>query len=411
MYSDRAGVVRAKELDSEPNVRPSLTVAKLQVHQIQNSTFWQPKYIFIDAAFLKTLPMREFSNGMVEVVKVHLFTFTFHSFLLKQKTKRKTATIWNESDFASLKSRWAEIVATIETPSVNYLGHTKATHSMVQELLLSIIVGSISVKAHIVINDECKMTGLHNLVNFGHMIGHVIEAMLMPSILHSECISVGIILEGKVSRQLRHLRQVGVSCLIRCLKSYNLPVSLLDPHIVAMPASRLLGIDCLLDIMWIDKKNSGLEKKIVLLATIGKTVEQKASIVPNPIIGKTLTEAAKVVPRVPMKSPVRMATPRSKSISNRTLVLAALRSGTCRLRNLLHSDDTQVMMTALHELKVRAWPSHILSPLILHFSLSDRVRVSNGKMAETYPAQLYISRLSEITHTREELGQRASILL
>jgi pentafunctional AROM polypeptide len=32
--------------------------------------FWQPEYIFIDAAFLETLPIREFSNGMAEVVKV-----------------------------------------------------------------------------------------------------------------------------------------------------------------------------------------------------------------------------------------------------------------------------------------------------------------------------------------------------
>jgi len=272
-------------------------------------------------------------------------------------------------------------------------------------------MGSISIKVHIVINDERKMTGLCNLVNFGHMIRHVIEAVLTPSILHGECISVGIILEGKVSHQLGHLRQVGVSHLICCLKSYNLPISLSDLHIAAVPMSRLLGVDRLLDIMWIDKKNSGLEKKIILLATIGKTVEQKASVVPDPVIGKTLAEATKVVPRVPMKSPVHMATPGSKSISNRALMLAALGSGTCRLRNLLHSDDTQVMMTALHELKVHAWPSHVLSPLILHFSLSDRVRVSNGKMAETHPAQLYISRLSEITRTREELGQHVLILL
>ena len=35
--------------------------------------FWQPEYIFIDAAFLETLPAREFSNGMAEVVKVRVF--------------------------------------------------------------------------------------------------------------------------------------------------------------------------------------------------------------------------------------------------------------------------------------------------------------------------------------------------
>ena len=36
-------------------------------------SFWQPEYIFIDAAFLETLPAREFSNGMAEVVKVRCF--------------------------------------------------------------------------------------------------------------------------------------------------------------------------------------------------------------------------------------------------------------------------------------------------------------------------------------------------
>ena len=36
-------------------------------------SFWQPEFIFIDAAFLETLPPREFSNGMAEVVKVCIF--------------------------------------------------------------------------------------------------------------------------------------------------------------------------------------------------------------------------------------------------------------------------------------------------------------------------------------------------
>ncbi|KAI0261231.1 aromatic amino acid family biosynthesis-like protein [Gloeopeniophorella convolvens] len=293
--------------------------------------FWQPEYIFIDAAFLETLPAREFSNGMAEVVK--------------------TAAIWNETEFSALESRSAEIFAAIQTPSANYSGRTKATRSTAQELLLSIIAGSISVKAHIVTNDERETTGLRNLVNFGHTIGHAIEAILTPSMLHGECVSVGMILEAEVARQLGHLGQVGVGRLTRCLKGYNLPVTLSDPRITSLPGSKLLTVDRLLDIMKIDKKNSGPEKKIVLLATIGKTVEQKASVVSDAVIGKTLAEAAKVVPGVPTKSPVRMATPGSKSISNRALVLAALGNGTCRLRNLLHSDDTQVMMAALHELK------------------------------------------------------------
>ncbi|TDL20533.1 Pentafunctional AroM protein [Rickenella mellea] len=292
--------------------------------------FWQPEYIFIDASFLETLPSREFSNGMAEVVK--------------------TAAIWNETEFASLESGHAEIFAAIQTPSVGHAGRSASTRSKYQQLLLSVIVGSISVKAHIVTIDE-RETGLRNLVNFGHTIGHAIEAVLTPTILHGECVSVGMILEAEVARQLGVLSQVAVGRLTRCLKAYNLPVSLSDPRIANLPASRLLTVQRLLDIMKIDKKNSGPKKKVVLLSRIGSTFEQKATEVQDSVIAKTLSEAAKIVSGTPSRHPVTMSTPGSKSISNRAMVLAALGKGTCRLKNLLHSDDTQVMMSALIELK------------------------------------------------------------
>ncbi|KAJ6551423.1 Shikimate dehydrogenase [Mycena capillaripes] len=292
--------------------------------------FWQPQYIFIDAAFLETLPSREFSNGMAEVVK--------------------TAAIWNETEFSALESRATEIFAAIQTPSLNFSGRTKKMRSVAQDLLLSVIVGSISVKAHIVTIDELE-TGLRNLVNFGHTIGHAIEAVLTPTILHGECVSIGMILEAEISRQMGILSQVGVGRLTRCLKAYNLPISLTDPRIANLPAAKLLTVDRLLDIMRIDKKNSGDEKKVVILSKIGATYEPKATVIHDSIISKTLSEAVRVVSGVPAHHPVKMATPGSKSISNRALVLAALAKGTCRLKNLLHSDDTQVMMAALVELK------------------------------------------------------------
>lgn len=251
-----------------------------------------------------------------------------------------------------MESRPTEIFTAIQTPSTNFAGRTKSTRSAAQELLLSVIVGSISVKAHIVTIDE-RETGLRNLVNFGHTIGHAIEAVLTPTILHGECVSIGMILEAEISRQMGILSQVGVGRLNRCLKAYNLPVTLTDPRISTLSASKLLTVDRLLDIMRIDKKNSGPEKKIVILSKIGATYEQKATVVRDAIIAKTLSEAAKVIPSLPKNHPVKMQTPGSKSISNRVLVLAALGQGTCRLRNLLHSDDTQVMMAALNELKVR----------------------------------------------------------
>ena len=170
--------------------------------------------------------------------------------------------------------------------------------------------------------------------------------------LHGECVSVGIILEAEVARQLGVLSQVAVGRLTRCLQAYGLPVSLSDRRITSIPASSQLGVERLLDIMKIDKKNSGPVKKIVLLSRIGKTYEEKASVVADDVIRKVLCEAATVISAIPSKSPITMATPGSKSISNRALVLAALGKGTCRVKNLLHSDDTAVMMNALAELKV-----------------------------------------------------------
>jgi len=360
--------------------------------------FWQPEYIFIDAAFLETLPQREFSNGMAEIVKVGLI-LEMSDFLLLIRLN-KTAAIWNESDFLALEARSAEIFTAIQTASTNYAGRTKNTRSAAQDLLLSVIVGSISVKAHIVTIDE-RETGLRNLVNFGHSIGHAIEAVLTPSILHGECVSVGMILEAELSRQMGILSQVGVGRLSRCLKAYNLPIALSDPRIANIPAARLLTVDHLLDIMRIDKKNSGPNKKIVILSRIGATYEPKATVVKDELIAKTLSEAAKVIPGVPSHNPVVMSTPGSKSISNRALVLAALGKGTCRLTNLLHSDDTQVMMSALKELKVSV--ELIVKVLIL--TLQERALNFHGKTM-VIP---WLSRVAKVS-SPYLLGVKSSIL-
>ena len=177
--------------------------------------------------------------------------------------------------------------------------------------------------------------------------------------LHGECVSVGMILEAEVARHLGVLSQVAVGRLTRCLQAYGLPVTLSDQRIASLPSSKRLSVDHLLDIMRIDKKNSGPAKKVVLLARIGKTYEEKASEVADEVIRKVLSEATMVFGGIPSKSPAVMATPGSKSISNRALVLAAMGTGTCRIRNLLHSDDTAVMMNALAQLKVSAYTHQI----------------------------------------------------
>ncbi|CEH16278.1 pentafunctional protein [Ceraceosorus bombacis] len=297
--------------------------------------FHQPQYVFIDAAFLQTLPEREFSNGMAEVVK--------------------TAAIWDAADFVKLENHAPAIRSAVLGPfpedQAIDAGRILETRSVAQTLLLDVIRGSVGVKAHIVTIDE-KETGLRNLVNFGHSVGHAIEAVLTPDMLHGECISVGMILEAEIARGMVGLSQVAVGRLSRCLQQYNLPVSVVDSRIVRLPKSEGLTVEGLLDIMRVDKKNSGTEKKIVLLSRIGATAEDKASTVPDAIIARILSAGIRIVPveRAPAKAQTTIQPPGSKSVSNRALVLAALSSGSCRIKNLLHSDDTQVMMAALHDL-------------------------------------------------------------
>lgn len=89
------------------------------------------------------------------------------------------------------------------------------------------VLESVRVKAGVVSSDE-KEAGLRNLLNFGHTIGHAIEAVLTPEALHGECVSIGMIKEAELSRYLGILPPVAVARLSKCLVAYGLPVSIDD---------------------------------------------------------------------------------------------------------------------------------------------------------------------------------------
>lgn len=264
----------------------------------------------------------------------------------------QTAAIWDAKAFDDLETNVASIRSAVLEP-VNVgqrTGRTVATRTEAQQLLLSVIHSSIAVKSHIVTIDE-KETGLRNLVNFGHTIGHALEGILTPYILHGECVSVGMVLEAEVARSMGVLGAATVGRLSRCLKAHGLPITVSDPRIANSPNAQSMTVPKLMKIMKLDKKNAGQVKKVVLLSRIGKTHEEKASAVPDSIIASILSPVMQVLPGPPSVSEVTMSTPGSKSISNRALVLAALAKGTCKISNLLHSDDTQVMMSALQAMQ------------------------------------------------------------
>ena len=288
--------------------------------------FWQPERIFIDLCFLESLPKREIINGMAEVVK--------------------TAAIWNEEEFTALEGNAEAILQAVDQKLVN----GRRNFDKIATILKRIVLGSVKVKAEVVSADE-REGGLRNLLNFGHSIGHAMEAILTPQILHGECVAIGMVKEAELARYLGVLDPSAVARLSKCIASYGLPTSLADKTVRRRSANKHCPVDELIKIMAVDKKNSGAQKKIVLLSGIGRTYEKKASSVADRDIKIALSPSISVHPGIPSDSNVTCTPPGSKSISNRVLVLAALGSGSCRITNLLHSDDTQVMLDALARLQ------------------------------------------------------------
>lgn len=319
--------------------------------------FWQPERIYIDLDFLGTLPQREFINGMAEVIK--------------------TAAISDEKEFAALEDNVNVIMEAVEADPSRGSSRFKG----VEEILKRVILASVSFKAYVVTADE-REGGLRNLLNFGHSIGHAIEAILTPQILHGECVAIGMIKEAELARYLGVLKGVAVGRLQKCLTKYGLPTSLDDERVRKLSAGKHCTVDQLMIKMGVDKKNDAAKKKIVLLSAIGQTYEQKASVVADPIIRIALSPSVEVSPGVPESLNVTCCPPGSKSISNRALVLAALGSGTCRIKNLLTSNDTEVMMDALGHLGAAS------------FSWEEEGEVlvieGNGGQLQTSPVDLYL---------------------
>jgi pentafunctional AROM polypeptide len=284
--------------------------------------FWQPQRIYIDLVFLETLPAREFINGMAEVIK--------------------TAAIWDEKEFSAIEEAASTVLACIRSTAKDRL-------QPIQAILRRIIIGSARVKAEVVSSDE-REGGLRNLLNFGHSIGHAIEAILTPQLLHGEAVAIGMVKEAELARFLGVLKPGAVARLAKCISSYDLPTSLQDKRVVKLTAGKHCPVDVMLEKMGVDKKNDGARKKIVLLSAIGKTYEAKATAVEDKSIRTVLSPAMVVTPGVPQGLNVIVTPPGSKSISNRALILAALGAGPCRIKNLLHSDDTEYMLSAIAQL-------------------------------------------------------------
>ena len=190
--------------------------------------FHQPRLVMIDPEVLRTLPRREFVAGLAEVIKCG----------------------------AALD---AELFVYLETnlPSLLALDPEALTH---------IIAWAIRLKAEIVEKDEEETTGLRALLNFGHTLGHAIEAVKgYGRYLHGEAIAIGMVGAARLSRRLAGLDERGVERLTALLRTAGLPTS--------FPGAE---VEALLSTMALDKKARAGGLTFVLLDGIGR-----ARVVPN----------------------------------------------------------------------------------------------------------------------------------
>ncbi|MBO7304116.1 MAG: 3-dehydroquinate synthase [Clostridia bacterium] len=173
-------------------------------------TFYQPKHVFIDANTLKTLPDRHFSAGACEAVKMAICLD-------------------------------AELFSKIESAGI--------TEDNVEE----IITRAIEIKKNIVERDE-REGGLRRVLNFGHTLGHGIEAISHGEFYHGECVALGMI-----PMCAPYVRER----LIAVLRALNLPTEYCG------------DIDAALAPIEHDKKCEGDEVAIIKVEKVGKFTAEK----------------------------------------------------------------------------------------------------------------------------------------
>ena len=202
--------------------------------------FYQPRLVLADTQTLKSLPPRELSAGLAEVIKHGL--------------------VRDEAFFAWLEQNMEKLLAC-DAPALAYA-----------------VRRCCEIKAAVVAEDE-RETGVRALLNFGHTFGHAIESGLgYGKWLHGEAVAAGMALAADLSRRMGCIAAADVGRVIALLKRARLPVT--QPDIAA---TRLL------ESMAVDKKTEAGRLRFILLERIGA-----ASIradVPAALLQQTLAGA------------------------------------------------------------------------------------------------------------------------
>lgn len=203
--------------------------------------FHQPVAVIADTDTLRTLPDRELSAGLAEVIKYGIIgDAPFFE--------------WLEANLDRLLERDPEALAYA-------------------------VQRSCENKAHVVAIDE-RETGPRAMLNLGHTFGHAIEAGLgFGQWLHGEAVAAGMVLAARTSRALGHIGDAEVQRIERILARARLPVQAPD-----------LGFERWLELMGHDKKVEGGKTRFILIRRLGESYIDSA--VPRAVLERVLAPDA-----------------------------------------------------------------------------------------------------------------------
>jgi 3-dehydroquinate synthase len=181
--------------------------------------FYQPRLVVADVATLKTLPEVEFANGMAEAVKM--------------------AAILSKNLFDYIEKN-IEKARALDTA-----------------VLEEIVSRNAQIKARVVAKDE-KESNLRAILNFGHTVGHAVEAVSAFGLKHGQAVAIGMVAEARISNRVGRMKEDEVIRLKQVIDKAGLPVDI--------PA---LDIREVMTVMRHDKKVTGNKIRFVLLNAIG----------------------------------------------------------------------------------------------------------------------------------------------
>jgi len=184
-------------------------------------TFYQPERVYADIGVLTTLPQAEIRNGLAEVVKYGM--------------------IRSPGLFDFLEQKWRDIV------------------SLEPRTTAHIVFSSCSIKADVVSADE-REGDLRRILNFGHTVGHAVEAAANYQIPHGEAVSMGMVVVSRISVAKGLMPEGDLDRLLRLLDRLNLPGKI--------PAN--LSRKELIDLLRHDKKARSGRPHFVLSRGIGQ---------------------------------------------------------------------------------------------------------------------------------------------